>query len=200
MTGRSDLTSAARKAALAIARDHGGVHVGQQFGHQWQKSRFLTPYLRNTLWEIGVGVDTLETAIPWRNVDATMAAIETALHSALEPFDERPHVFTHLSHTYPTGCSVYTTYLFRLATDPAETLARWTAMKRAASEAIVTNGGTISHQHGVGKDHRPFLAAEKGPLGLSTIAAVTRHLDPEGLLNPGTLLNTGQHRGSGATI
>ena len=105
---------------------------------------------------------------PGTKFDDALQAIENSLRDALAKFDEHLHVFTHLSHIYATGCSIYTTYLFRLAADPDENLARWHAMKTAASLAIVAHGGTISHQHGVGKDHQPYLEAEKGKLGIAT--------------------------------
>jgi len=98
------------------------------------------------------------------------------------------HAFTHLSHVYPSGSSVYVTYLFRLATDPDATLARWRTVKDAASRVIVDLGGTISHQHGVGRDHRPYLPAEKGLLGIRAIEAVAGVFDPDGLMTPGTLV------------
>jgi alkyldihydroxyacetonephosphate synthase len=83
---------------------------------------------------------------------------------------------------------VYATYVFRRAADPDETLDRWRRLKRAASEAIVAGGGTISHQHGVGRDHLPYLAAEKGELGLQVLADVARRFDPAGIMNPGVLV------------
>ena len=187
-SGERHIVNAARKEAVNLAKEQEGLHVGQQFGNQWQKGRFRTPYLRNALWELGYGVDTLETAVTWNKVDATLNAIETSLRDALTSFNERLHVFTHLSHMYPTGCSIYTTYLFRLAADPDENSARWTAMKTAASQAIVQHGGTISHQHGVGKDHQPYLEAEKGKLGMAILEALVRQYDPVGIMNPGTLL------------
>lgn len=119
---------------------------------------------------------------------ATVNAVETALRGALADRDERVHAFAHLSHVYPHGSSVYTTFLFRLAPTAAETLDRWRALKSAASAAIVAHGGTISRQHGVGTDHRPYLAAEKGPLGVAAIRAAAAVLDPDSLLNPGKLL------------
>ena len=61
-------------------------------------------------------------------------------------------------------------------------------MKAAASRAVVENGGTISHQHGVGRDHAPYLGVEKGALGLKALHALTTHFDPDGVLNPGVLL------------
>jgi len=187
-TGGRALVKMARKETLDICKAHDGIHVGQQFGNQWQKSRFRTPYLRNSLWEVGYAVDTLETATNWSNVPAMIKAIEKALHGAAAPFNERVHVFTHLSHIYPQGASVYTTYLFRLGADAAETTRRWLAFKTAASEAIVARGGTISHQHGVGTDHAPYLEAEKGKLGLAVIRDSFNRFDPDGILNPGKLI------------
>jgi alkyldihydroxyacetonephosphate synthase len=187
-SGRAALVKTARAEALDIAGRQGGVNVGRAFGAQWYKSRFRTPYLRNALWEMGYGVDTLETATTWNGVAAMVDAIENALHASLAPFAERVHVFTHLSHFYPSGCSVYTTFLFRLAVDPGETLARWQAMKDAASQAIVGLHGTISHQHGVGTDHAAYLPAEKGELGMALLHDVARRLDLDGIMNPGKLL------------
>jgi alkyldihydroxyacetonephosphate synthase len=188
LTGRESVVRAARKEALAIAGESGGVHAGRTFGHEWQKSRFRTPYLRNTLWELGYAVDTLETAVSWSVVPAMLAALEAALHDTLLTEDERVHVFSHLSHFYSDGCSIYTTSLFRHGNTGEETLARWRQLKEAASRTIVASGGTISHQHGVGLDHLPYLPAEKGELGMATLAAVCRLYDPHGLMNPGKLV------------
>ncbi|MDT8307147.1 MAG: FAD-binding oxidoreductase [Anaerolineae bacterium] len=192
-TGPDKVVQAARKAALDLAGDHSGVHAGRTFGNEWHKSRFRTPYLRNTLWAMGYAVDTLETAVSWTRVPATIAAVEAALHDALAGEDERVHVFTHLSHFYSDGCSLYTTYLFRHGATGEETLARWERLKGVASQAIVAAGGTISHQHGVGLDHRPYLPAEKGALGMETIAAVCRVFDPEQMMNPGKLIAGDDH-------
>lgn len=188
-TGRRALGAATLRAALSMARQQGGVHVPFMFGSQWQRSRFRTPYLRNALWEAGFGVDTLETATTWANTPAMIRAIESALGGALAEIDEKVHVFTHLSHIYPHGTSIYTSYIFRLADDPDEMLRRWSLLKRAASEAIVQRGGTISHQHGVGADHLPYMEAEKGALGLAALRQVLAEWDPEGLMNPGKLVS-----------
>jgi alkyldihydroxyacetonephosphate synthase len=188
ITGRERLVSASRKDALAIAAAHGGVHVGRLFGQEWRKNRFRLPYLRNTLWDLGYAIDTLETATTWDRVPGTVSDIETAIRGATTGSDERVHVFTHLSHLYPHGSSIYTTYVFPLGATPDDTLAHWHRMKRAASEAIVRQGGTISHQHGVGADHAPYLAAEKGELGMAAIREVCRVFDPTGMMNPGKLV------------
>ncbi|HEY4753293.1 MAG TPA: FAD-linked oxidase C-terminal domain-containing protein, partial [Candidatus Limnocylindrales bacterium] len=84
--------------------------------------------------------------------------------------------------------SLYVTYIFRLGPDPDETMARWRALKDAASQTIVADGATISHHHGIGVDHVPYLAAEKGALGMAALDAVVRTFDPDGLMNPGVLM------------
>ncbi len=193
-TGRSAMVKTTRKETMGIAGRHGGIHVGRTFGSQWHKSRFRTPYLRNTLWEAGYALDTLETAADWDTIPIMIEAIEAALHSGLQDIGERVHVFTHLSHLYPYGASIYTTYLYRIASGldrfqaAAETLRRWQILKAAASQVIVAHGGTISHQHGVGIDHTLYLPAEKGELGLLTLRDVCRRFDPNGIMNPGKLI------------
>jgi len=191
VTGERRTVGQALRRARAACRAHGGLFTGQTIGKTWRKSRFLTPYLRNTLWELGVAIDTVETAVPWSRVDQTAEEMRQALHQALAAYNERAHIFTHLSHVYPDGASIYTTFLFRRAADPDELLERWQSMKAAVSQAIIRNGGTISHQHGVGRDHAPYLVAEKGTLGLEAIEAVRQSFDPKGLLNPGKLLIQG---------
>jgi alkyldihydroxyacetonephosphate synthase len=187
-SGKSTLVRTNRNEALNMTSKLDGVHVGKTFGEQWHKNRFKTPYLRNTLWEMGYGIDTLETAIDWEKTPQMVDQIEEALHKSMSDLKERVHVFTHLSHVYPYGSSVYTTILFKLADDPDETLARWRAMKSAASQAIITLGGTISHQHGVGTDHLPYLEVEKGALGIAAISALFHQFDPKGIMNPGKLI------------
>ncbi|MBP6016867.1 MAG: FAD-binding oxidoreductase [Candidatus Promineofilum sp.] len=193
-TGTAAVVRDARHATIDIAKEHGGVSAGRRFGEQWMEGRFRTPYLRNTLWDFGYAVDTLETATTWERVPRMVEQIEVALHSAV-PDGESIHVFTHLSHVYPQGASIYTTYLFRLAADPDETLRRWKALKGAASSAIVRECGTISHQHGVGRDHAPYMEAEKGVLGMAALLGATTAFDPDGRMNPGVLLN--DHRTGG---
>jgi alkyldihydroxyacetonephosphate synthase len=193
VTGDAGLTKTAERLAKRIIRANGGLPTGSAIGKLWQKGRFHTPYLRNTLWEKGYAIDTLETAVPWNVVPDTAAAIKTAVENAIAETGERVLVFAHLSHVYNDGASIYVTYLFRRSADPDETLLRWQLMKTAASQAIVAHKGTISHQHGVGTDHAPYLTAEKGELGMDWLAAMVETADPDGLLNPGKLLPNKQH-------
>ena len=188
------VTGNRRQNALSLrqARQHlkafGGVFTGTLLGKKWAQNRFRFPYLRESLWNAGYLVDTLETATDWSNVDRLLQRIEQSLRDGLAAEGEQVHVFTHLSHVYGEGSSIYTTYVFRPDAQYPATLARWQALKHAASQTIVNHRGTISHQHGVGKDHAPYLLREKGPLAIDALQALSRHFDPAGRLNPGTLL------------
>lgn len=191
-TGSKALCRTVRAEVMKTVRDRRGTDlgIGQILGSQWRKSRFRTPYLRNTLWEKGYAVDTFETALTWDKIPAYIQSVEAIIRTGLSDKGERVHVFTHLSHLYPHGASAYTTYLFRIPADPAETLLRWQHLKAAASAQIVAFGGTISHQHGVGVDHRPYLKAEKDALGLRAMTALFKSFDPDGMMNPGKLIET----------
>ena len=173
--------------ALALTRRHDGVHAGARPGAGWVKNRFRSAYLRNSLWDAGYAVDTMETCLNWPQVTAYMRAVEEAARAAFAADDERVHAYTHLSHVYRQGCSIYSTFVWRASGDAERERQRWARFKRAVSETIVRHGGTISHQHGVGADHAPYLPAEKGAPGMDLIRAMAREFDPDGLLNPGKL-------------
>ena len=188
VTGNSTVTRFAKKQALQIIRRHGGLFTGSKIGNIWKKSRFLTPYLRNTLWDHGYGVDTLETALPWSHVNSTAQETIQAIHQEISNAGSRALIFSHLSHIYQDGASFYVTYIFPLSPDPSETYHRWSAMKAAASKVITDNSGTISHQHGVGTDHAAYLEIEKGEIGLQLIRNTFATLDPQGIMNPGKVI------------
>jgi alkyldihydroxyacetonephosphate synthase len=189
LTGTRRRVTAAKREILKLMRDQGGVFCGKAIGNRWKQNRFRAPYLRNSLWSLGYAVDTLETAVSWDKVSSSKKAIERALCEALKPRNERALVFTHLSHVYATGSSVYTTFLFRLASTPEESMERWLTLKSAASRAIVKAGGTITHQHGVGVDHRNYMEEEKGALGKRLLEELCAFVDPDRLMNPAKLVD-----------
>jgi alkyldihydroxyacetonephosphate synthase len=158
--------------------------VGGSPGRAWRASRFAGPYLRDDLLTLGVMVETLETAATWSNVRALHRQVERAIAESLAAGGTPGLVMCHVSHVYETGASLYFTYLARQrAEDP---LTQWHEVKRAASEAIVAGGGTITHHHAVGRDHAPWMAQELGE-GMRVLAAVKSELDPRGIMNPGKL-------------
>jgi alkyldihydroxyacetonephosphate synthase len=173
-----------------LAKKHRALALGEGQGDRWKEGRFHGPYLRDPMMDRGVGVDTLETATSWSRLDGLYVAVRDALEKAIRENAPREGargiVQCHVSHAYPDGASLYFTYIFPRALE--REVAQWRAIKKAASDAIVAQGGTISHHHGVGEDHLPWMTAEKGPLGIDVLRAVKMALDPKGIMNPGKLI------------
>ena len=180
--GEPEVVAARRAAVAAVLTRLGGTDLGEEPGRAWEQGRFHAPYLRDALLDVGVLVETLETATFWSNRQRLYDAVRTALTGAL---GERALVLCHVSHVYETGCSLYFTVAARQAEDP---LAQWAAAKAAASDAIIAAGGTITHHHAIGTDHKPWFAREIGPVGVQVLRAVKDSLDPTGVLNPGVLV------------
>ncbi|WP_431912285.1 FAD-binding oxidoreductase [Nonomuraea jabiensis] len=173
---------AARQAgAAAVLTRMGGEPLGAEPGEAWERGRFSAPYLRDSLLAAGATVETLETAGFWANLPRLYDAVRLALAGALGS----PLVMCHISHVYETGASLYFTVVVAQEGDP---VAQWERAKEAVNAAIVAAGGTISHHHGVGREHREAYAAEVGAVGVSILQAVKGRLDPAGILNPGTLI------------
>ena len=173
-----------RAAAAAVLTDAGGVSLGEGPGEVWREGRYRAPYLRDPLLDAGALVETLETAAFWSGIPALKATVTEALTSTLAELGTPPLVLCHVSHVYETGASLYFTVVCAQAGDP---VAQWRTAKAAANAAIAGAGGTISHHHGVGTDHRDAYAAEVGPLALEALRSVKHTLDPTGILNPGIL-------------
>ena len=161
----------------------GAVPLGSAAGRSWNRNRYGGPYLRDELMNLGVMVETLETAHTWSRLDELYRAVGGALRGAL---GERSIVMCHVSHAYPDGASLYFTFFARARR--GEELVQWREAKTAACEAIVATEGTITHHHAVGRDHAPYMPAEVGELGLEALRAVRERLDPAGIMNPGKLL------------
>ena len=185
---RQTARHALREARCLLAR-HGGIHIGQAMGSKWAANRFKGPYLRNTLWDLGYCADTIETAVDWPQVKPLMLAMEQASRDVFAQYGEHVHAFTHLSHIYAQGSSIYSQFVWATAAGGfAPNFERWQRLKAAVATTIAAHGGTVSHQHGVGRDHAAHLTDEKGPLGMATLARLCQHFDPNRIMNPGKLL------------
>jgi alkyldihydroxyacetonephosphate synthase len=183
--GTADEVAVRRAGVASALAASGGEPLGAEPGERWSRGRFAAPYLRDALLDAGVLAETLETATFWSGLPHLYAAVRDALTEALTGSGVRPIVLCHVSHAYPAGASLYFTVVCAQDPDPA---AQWIRAKAAANDAVVAAGGTISHHHGVGTDHRDWLAAEIGPVGVEVLRAVKSTLDPAGILNPGVLL------------
>ena len=172
-------TGASVKARRKATKVHGVPLPGA--GSAWEHGRYSGPYLRDDLMDAGFLVETLETSAPWSSLTDVHAAVGAAVTAALPG----ARVMCHVSHLYPHAASLYFTVLAAAGDDPA---GQWQRVKEAASEALVASGATITHHHAVGTDHRPWMEAEVGRLGVEVLRAVKGVLDPSGILNPGKLI------------
>ncbi|MGW1540028.1 FAD-binding oxidoreductase [Streptomyces sp. NPDC002309] len=185
--GTEDDTARRRADAAAVLADCGGTFAGAEPGERWAHGRYSAPYLRDSLLEAGAFAETLETAAYWSRLPGLYDAVREALTRTLTEGGTPPLVMCHISHVYENGASLYFTVVSAQGADP---VAHWTRAKHAANDAILDAGGTITHHHGVGTDHRDWYVREAGELGVAALRAVKRRLDPKGLLNPGVLLPT----------
>jgi alkyldihydroxyacetonephosphate synthase len=169
----------------AVLTAHGGTSLGEAPVRAWEHGRFAAPYLRDSLLGAGALCETLETATVWSNLPTLKTAVTEALTAALAESGTATLVLCHISHVYATGASLYFTVVTGQRGDPVE---QWRAAKAAATDAIVAAGGTITHHHAVGADHRAWMPDEIGELGVQLLRAVKATLDPAGILNPGKLI------------
>jgi alkyldihydroxyacetonephosphate synthase len=195
--GTAAHTESRHAETRAVLEAQGGTTLGEGPAKAWEHGRFGAPYLRDSLLAAGALCETLETATNWSNLATLKAAVTEALTTSLGGLERSDSgsdtaetgtpalVLCHISHVYPTGASLYFTVVAGQRGNPIE---QWRKAKTAASEAMVGNGGTITHHHAVGADHRPWMRAEIGDLGVEVLRAVKAVLDPTGIMNPGKLI------------
>jgi alkyldihydroxyacetonephosphate synthase len=169
----------------ALLEASGGTSLGESPARAWEHGRFSAPYLRDSLLSAGALCETLETATNWAGVPALKAAVTEALTTSLAESGTPALVLCHISHVYPTGASLYFTVV---AGQRGNAIEQWRKAKAAASDAMMCAGATITHHHGVGADHRPWMRDEVGDIGVAVLRAVKATLDPAGILNPGKLI------------
>ena len=183
--GTSEEIDTLRSEGLGTFRHHGGVKLGGRVGREWYAHRFDLPYLRDVLLDRGIMVDTLETSGLWSKLEEIHLSVGDAISRTLAAWGTPGWVFCHVSHAYEVGASLYFTMLARQ--DRERPIEQWWAAKQAATEAMLRNGGALSHHHGIGRDHAGWLEAEIGPVGRRLIVAARNSVDPGGVLNPGIL-------------
>jgi alkyldihydroxyacetonephosphate synthase len=151
--------------------------TGSAAGGDWRSAFLAMPYLRDNLIQAGVLNDTFETAVTWDKLGELLEAVRAAV----------PHVTCRFTHVYPDGPAPYFTVV-----EPARRgseLEQWDEIKARASEAVLGAGGTITHHHAVGRDHRPWYERQRPEPFAQALRAAKTALDPGWILNPGTLIS-----------
>jgi alkyldihydroxyacetonephosphate synthase len=161
--------------------------AGAAAGATWRAGFRQAPHLRERLVLLGVLVETFETAVTWERLDGLVAGVRDATTAALAAACGGGLVTCRLTHAYPDGAAPYFTVLA-----PARRggeLAQWAEVKAAAAEAVLAAGGTITHHHAVGRDHRPWYDRQRPAPFAAALRAAKGAVDPAGILNPGVLLD-----------
>ncbi|MCW2679476.1 MAG: linked oxidase domain protein [Frankiales bacterium] len=181
--------------ALELCRDAGlrvletstpGSGTRGEAGGAWRSTFVRAPYLRESLLLLGVMVETFETAITWDRFDALVADVTAATTDALRRVCGGGTVTCRLTHVYTDGCAPYFTVL--APARRGSEVAQWDEVKAAASEALAAAGGTITHHHAVGRDHRPWSDRQRPEPFARALAGAKAAVDPARVLNPGVLL------------
>jgi alkyldihydroxyacetonephosphate synthase len=175
--------------ALEIAASHGGrwdapTEKRPAAEGNWREAFIKMPYIRDMLVQLGILADTFETAITWDRFPAFHEAVVGATREAL---GQPCRVSCRFTHLYPDGPAPYYTVL--APARRGDEIAQWHEMKQAAGDAIIAAGGTITHHHAVGRDHRPWYDEQRPELFAAALGAAKRAIDPAGILNPGVLLD-----------
>jgi alkyldihydroxyacetonephosphate synthase len=189
--GTADWVASQWNRALEMCNDHHGRLLGRAVGQAWMRDRYTQPYLRDTLLDRGIMVDTLETATTWSNLMHLYDSMVTAMRGVISITNGGSgYVMTHICHAYEYGASLRPTFLVSQVNDPDPLVRQeqWQVVKQATTDAILAAGGTLTHHHGIGRDHAPWLGEEVGPLGVESLKALKRTFDPTGIMNPGVLL------------
>ncbi len=191
----------AMSRALAICAEHGGVVSGGRDSRErpggdavssWRSAFLGAPYLRDVLVAMGVLSETFETAITWERFGAlhehVTAAVREAIDSVAVPAARGAgQVSCRFTHVYPDGPAPYFTVM--APARRGEEVEQWTAIKRAASDAVIACGGTITHHHAVGRDHRPWYDRQRPESFAQALRGAKAAVDPCGIMNPGVLID-----------
>ena len=183
-------TRPVRDEIMKVCRRHGAFDLGRRPGNAWKKSRYDVPYLRDYMMDYALLCDAFETATVWSRVLPLYRDGIRALKDAYQrETGHDGYLGCHISHLYPTGACLYFTIgvQAREGSSPREMNEQYSAIKSAASDAFLRNGGTLSHHHGVGYEHEPWMSEEHSEPALRAFARMKDELDPRGIMSPGNL-------------
>ncbi len=172
-------------------RDHGGTPEGEHraggSATVWRDSFIRAPYIRDALVRFGAMLETFETAVTWDKFDRLYSSVMDTTRDVLQRLDLSPSIVTcRITHAYTDGLAPYFTVIAK-AREGSE-LNDWNELKNAASSVIMESGGTITHHHAVGREHRRYYDIERPDLFARALGDAKRVMDPSGILNPGVLI------------
>jgi len=189
-SGSGGAGSGSDSGGAGSGSDSGGAGSGSDSGSavgSWREAFLRAPYLRDVFVAMGVLSETFETAITWERYPAFHERVIGAVTSALVDVCGGGTVTCRFTHVYPDGPAPYYTILAP-ARRGAE-VEQWAELKRAASDAVIEGGGTITHHHAVGRVHRPWYDRQRPEPFAAALRGAKAAVDPTGMLNPGVLID-----------
>ncbi|MDQ1570390.1 MAG: alkyldihydroxyacetonephosphate synthase [Actinomycetota bacterium] len=168
-----------------IVKAHGGMGVGTGPGILYDQKKFDTPYLRDFLLDRGAAGDVSESAMPWSRITPLHDAVIVAAEKAFDEIGIQGWIMSHLSHSYHSGACLYFTFAFVFGKNP---LKEYDTVKSAIQQAFIDNGGSLSHHHGVGLEHRAWLDQDISPEGAAVVKGLFAVTDPNSNFNPGKII------------
>ena len=190
--GQIDDDSVVYKERKSDGNDQGPREAVSTEADKWKNAFFRAPYLKNRMMQYGLIADTFETSITWERLPEFYTGLKSDIAQAIESVTGRPgRVSCRFTHVYPDGPSVYITFgaVGTKTGDFKELLDRWCELKKVANEQVIERGGTITHHHAVGRDHRSGYEKQMPKLFLGALTSAKASLDPQGILNPGVLID-----------
>jgi len=170
-----------KKLVDKIVKKHGGMGVGTGPGVLYDQKKFDTPYLRDFLLDRGAAGDVSESAMPWSKVNQVHDAVRVAADKAFDQIGIQGWIMSHLSHSYHSGACLYFTFAFVMGDDP---IGEYNVVKTAIQQAFIDNGGSLSHHHGVGLEHAPWLEQDISTQGVAVMRGLFEAVDPGENFNP----------------
>ncbi len=170
-----------------IIKKNKGVLIPSSLAKNWEDNRYHTPYLRDTMMEHRIFIDTMETVVSWDKVMTMHETVTAALQNCEAFHKEKGIVMSHISHIYFHGACMY--FIILCPMNVGQEVEQWEIIKKVVSDAILKAGGSISHHHSIGLDHQEYYLKNQDPLGLEVLKTLKQKLDPNKILNPGKLFD-----------
>jgi alkyldihydroxyacetonephosphate synthase len=174
-----------KKLVDKIVKKYNGMGVGKGPGILYDQKKFDTPYIRDFLLDRGAAGDVSESAAPWSKLQRLHDGVVKAAYDSFDKIGAKGVIISHLSHSYHSGACLYFTFGFKFGKDP---LGDYDIVKSAIQQAFIDEGGSISHHHGVGLEHAPWLEDDISASGIAVLEGLFDSADPKGNFNPGKVI------------
>jgi alkyldihydroxyacetonephosphate synthase len=170
-----------------LISENRGMSLGPEIGEKWAHNRYGTPYLRDSMMEHRIFIDTMETLVPWKDVHTMHRKLRLALRRSAAFNKQKGIYMAHISHVYPNACCLYITLITPM--HAGREVDQWKEIKNLVLDIFMQCNASVSHHHGIGIDHREWYTRYSDPLTLEILRAVKQKVDPRGILNRGKLFD-----------